>query len=90
MQIRASHILVSTAAEATNLKTQLDGGTDFATLAKQHSACPISRNGGGDLGLFGPGMMVAPFDNAARALSVGSVSGPVQTQFGWHIIKRTA
>lgn len=88
MQIRASHILVATFDQAQAIKTQLDGGADFAQLAKQYSKCPSGKQGG-DLGFFGPGRMVQAFDTAARALTPGSTSGPVQTQFGYHIILRT-
>jgi len=89
MQIRASHILVATLDEAVALRGQIDQGQDFAELASTHSKCPSGKQGG-DLGMFGPGMMVKPFDDAARATAVGSVSDPVQTQFGYHLIKRTA
>jgi len=87
--MRASHILVPTLIEAVNLKNQISEGADFAQLAAQHSKCPSGRNGG-DLGEFGPGAMVKPFEDATVATAVGSVSEPVQTQFGYHIIKRTA
>ena len=86
-EIRASHILVPTEEEANAIKAQLDGGADFATLAKEKSIDPGAANGG-DLGFFGQGMMVAPFEEAAFALTdVGQISAPVQSQFGWHIIK---
>jgi peptidyl-prolyl cis-trans isomerase C len=86
-EIRASHILVPTEEEANAVKSQLDGGTDFATLAKEKSIDPGAANGG-DLGFFGKGMMVAPFEAAAFALTdVGAVSAPVQSQFGWHVIR---
>ncbi|SMQ86311.1 peptidyl-prolyl cis-trans isomerase C [Devosia lucknowensis] len=86
-EVRASHILVETEEEANDLKAQLDGGADFATLAKEHSIDPGAANGG-DLGFFGKGMMVAPFEEAAFALAEpGDISAPVQSQFGWHIIK---
>ena len=86
-EIRASHILVPTEEEANAVKTELDGGADFATLAKEKSIDPGAANGG-DLGFFGPGMMVAPFEAVAFALTdVGQVSAPVQSQFGWHVIK---
>lgn len=86
-EIRASHILVPTEEEANAVKTQLDEGADFATLAKEKSIDPGAANGG-DLGFFGKGMMVAPFEAAAFALSdVGQVSAPVQSQFGWHVIR---
>src|SRR5690606_6591773 len=86
-EIRASHILVPTEEEANAVKTQLDEGADFATLAKEKSIDPGAANGG-DLGFFGKGMMVAPFEAAAFALSdVGQVAAPVQSQFGWHVIR---
>ena len=89
MLVQASHILVPSRDQATSLKQSIVEGADFASLAQQHSSCP-SRARGGDLGQFGPGMMVPPFQDAAFALEVGAVSEPVQTQFGWHLIKRTA
>ena len=86
-EIRASHILVPTEEEAKAVEADLAGGADFATLAKEKSIDPGAANGG-DLGFFGPGMMVAPFEEAAFALTdVGQVSAPVQSQFGWHVIK---
>lgn len=86
-EIRASHILVETEQEANDLKTQIDGGADFVALAKEHSIDPGAANGG-DLGFFGRGMMVPPFEEAAFALAEpGAVSAPVQSQFGWHIIQ---
>jgi peptidyl-prolyl cis-trans isomerase C len=86
-EIRASHILVPTEEEAKAVKAELDGGADFATLAKEKSIDPGAANGG-DLGFFGKGMMVAPFETAAYALAdVGQVSEPVQSQFGWHVIR---
>ena len=86
-EIRASHILVPTEEEANAVKAELDGAADFATLAKAKSIDPGAANGG-DLGFFGPGMMVAPFEAAAFALTdVGQVSAPVQSQFGWHVIR---
>lgn len=86
-EIRASHILVATDEEAKAVKTELDGGADFATIAKEKSIDPGAANGG-DLGFFGKGMMVAPFEAAAYALTdIGQVSDPVQSQFGWHVIR---
>jgi peptidyl-prolyl cis-trans isomerase C len=86
-EIRASHILVPTEEEAKAVKAELDGGADFATLAKEKSIDPGAANGG-DLGFFGKGMMVAPFEAAAYALTeIGQVSEPVQSQFGWHVIR---
>jgi parvulin-like peptidyl-prolyl isomerase len=70
------------------LKTQIDGGADFAQLAQQHSDCPSGKRGG-DLGSFGRGQMVGPFEQAAFGMPVGSTSGVVETDFGYHIIRRT-
>lgn len=85
-EFSAAHILVATEEEAKELITKLEGGADFAELAKEFSTGPSGPNGG-DLGWFGPGMMVKPFEDAAMALSTGEVSAPVQTQFGWHVVK---
>ncbi len=86
-EVRASHILVATEEEAKAIKAELDGGADFAELAKEKSIDPGAASGG-DLGFFGKGMMVAPFETAAFAMTeIGQVSEPVQSQFGWHIIK---
>jgi peptidyl-prolyl cis-trans isomerase C len=71
-----------------DLKQKLNEGNNFDSLARKFSSCPSSSRGG-DLGEFGPGMMVRPFEDATVALGVGDVSEPVQTQFGWHIIHRT-
>ena len=89
MQVRASHILVQNLQEAEVLFNQISSGTSFEELAMAHSKCPSGRNGG-DLGFFGRGQMVKPFEDAAFGLDVGSLSKPVQTQFGYHIVKRTA
>jgi len=88
-QVRASHILVPTLAEAVTLKEQLTSGADFGKLAQQHSKCPSGQNGG-DLAMFGRGQMVKPFEEAAFNSEVGTVTDPVQTQFGYHLVKRTA
>lgn len=85
-EYNAAHILVETQEEAQAIKTELDGGADFAETAKAKSTGPSGPNGG-DLGWFGPGKMVAPFEEAVVAMKPGEVSDPIQTQFGWHIIK---
>lgn len=85
-QFNASHILVPTEEEALEVKALLDGGADFAETAKEKSTGP-SGPSGGELGWFGKGMMVEPFEAAVLEMAAGDVSGPVQTQFGWHIIK---
>lgn len=87
-EIRASHILVESEEEANAIKAELDGGADFAAIAKEKSIDPGSGANGGDLGFFGKGMMVPSFEEAAFALTEpGEVSAPIQSQFGWHIIK---
>jgi peptidyl-prolyl cis-trans isomerase C len=88
-QIRASHILVMNETHCKELIDKIKGGADFAELASQFSKCPSGKKGG-DLGSFGKGQMVPQFENAAFKLNVGEISGPVKTQFGYHIIKRTA
>ncbi len=85
-EYQASHILVETAEEAEELVEALNGGADFAELAKEKSTGPSGPNGG-SLGWFGPGAMVPSFDAAVQAMEVGSISDPVQTQFGWHVIR---
>ena len=87
-QVRASHILVKTRGEAVELKKAIENGSDFGTLAREYSLCPSGQNGG-DLGYFSRGQMVQPFEDEAFELSVGEVSSPVGTQFGWHLIKVT-
>lgn len=84
----ARHILVATQSEAESLKKQIEGGADFAEMARKHSKCPSSRQGG-DLGEFGPGQMVREFDEAVFKGEVGKVLGPVKTQFGYHLIEVT-
>lgn len=88
-QVKASHILVKTKEEAEKLLAELKGGADFAKLATEHSTDPGSAAQGGDLGYFGKGRMVAPFEEAAFALNVGEMSGIVETEHGFHIIKLT-
>lgn len=86
-EYNAQHILVDSAEKANELKAQLDGGADFAELAKANSSDTGSAVNGGDLGWFGLGMMVKPFEEAVVAATPGTVTAPVQTDFGWHIIK---
>ncbi|MBD3917583.1 peptidylprolyl isomerase [Paenibacillus sp. PR3] len=85
-QVKASHILVDTKAEADAIYTQLKNGADFAQLAQEKSIDTGSGVGGGDLGYFERGMMVTEFEDAAFSLKVGEISSPVQSQFGYHII----
>ena len=82
----ASHILVETAETAQEVIQMITDGADFAEVAKEKSTGP-SGPSGGSLGWFGEGVMVPPFEAAVVAMEVGSVSEPVQTQFGWHVIK---
>ena len=86
---RARHILVSTKEACENLKTQIEAGEDFAALAKTHSTCPSGKQGG-DLGEFGPGQMVKEFDTVVFNEELGKVHGPVQTQFGYHLLEITS
>ena len=84
-EYNASHILVETEEEALAIQAGVDGGADFATVAKEKSTGPSGPNGG-SLGWFGKGAMVPSFEAAVVGLEVGAVSAPVQTQFGWHVI----
>lgn len=87
-EYNARHILVKTEAEAKDIIAQLNKGGDFAKLAKEKSIDPGSKEKGGDLGWFSPASMVKPFSDVAVNLQKGSISAnPVQTQFGWHVIK---
>ena len=103
-QVRASHILLmyrgsmrSTATRSKQdaltqieqLKERIDAGADFEDLAATHSDCPSGKEGG-DLGAFGRGQMVKPFEDAAFGMSVGETSGVIETPFGYHLIRRTA
>jgi len=84
----ARHILVDSEEECNSLKAQIEAGSDFADVAKEHSKCP-SGGRGGDLGTFGPGQMVKEFNDVVFSDAVGEVHGPVQTQFGYHLIEVT-
>ena len=85
-EFNASHILVETEEEALAIVEALAGGADFAATARTKSTGPSGPNGG-ELGWFGTGMMVPDFEAATIALGLGEVSAPVQTQFGWHVIR---
>lgn len=82
----AAHILVESEEKANELKAQIEAGADFGELAKANSTDVGSGANGGALGWFGKGMMVKPFEDAVIAAEVGKVAGPVQSQFGWHLI----
>jgi peptidyl-prolyl cis-trans isomerase C len=86
--VRASHILVKTEAQATQVMKRIADGEDFAAVARRFSSCPSGKNGG-DLGWFGKGQMVPEFETAAFENEVGKIVGPVKTQFGFHVIKVT-
>ena len=86
-QAHCAHILVKTEQEAKTILARVQKGESFANMAKEFSLCPSKKNGG-DLGTFGRGQMVRPFEVAAFALQKGQISAPVKTEFGWHLIKR--
>ena len=88
MQLGAKHILVNQEFEAEDLIKKLEEGKSFDELARDFSKCPSGQNGG-DLGSFGPGMMVKPFEQAVLELEIGQISKPIKTQFGYHLIQRT-
>ena len=88
MEMRASHILVKDRGLAQAILKKLKAGADFAALAREYSTCP-SKSKGGDLGWFSQGQMVKPFEEATMKMGVGSLSGIVPTQFGFHLIKKT-
>jgi peptidyl-prolyl cis-trans isomerase C len=102
-QVSASHILLmyqgaasssatrtkeEAATQIADLKTQIDGGADFADIARDVSDCPSGAQGG-DLGSFGRGQMVPEFETATYAMEVGDLSDVVETSFGFHLIQRT-
>jgi peptidyl-prolyl cis-trans isomerase C len=85
-EFNAAHILVDSEDKAKELKAEIDGGADFAEVAKANSSDGSAANGG-DLGWFGVGQMVPEFEAAVKGMEAGAVAGPVKTQFGWHLIK---
>ncbi|GLS86280.1 peptidylprolyl isomerase [Cypionkella aquatica] len=85
-EYHAAHILVDTEEKANELKAELAKGAVFADLAKANSTDTGSGAQGGDLGWFGLGAMVKPFEDAVVASKVGEVSGPIKSDFGWHLI----
>lgn len=88
-QASARHILVSTEEKCNELKAEIEGGADFAQVAKDNSSCPSSRDGG-NLGTFGRGQMVPEFDEVVFSAPVNVVQGPVKTQFGYHLLEVTS
>lgn len=87
-KIKCSHILVKKQSEALAIVERLKKGESFANLAKELSIDKGSAKRGGELGYFGRGMMVKPFEEAAFKLEKGQISDPIKTEFGYHIIKR--
>ncbi|MEO0423940.1 MAG: peptidylprolyl isomerase [Pseudomonadota bacterium] len=87
-QASARHILVPTEAQCLDLKQQIADGAAFADVAKEHSQCP-SGSRGGELGTFGRGQMVPEFDQVVFSAPLNEVQGPVQTQFGFHLLEVT-
>jgi peptidyl-prolyl cis-trans isomerase C len=85
----ARHILVDSEEQCLTLKEQIEGGIDFAEVAKEHSNCP-SKSQGGALGSFGRGQMVQEFDEVVFSAELNKVQGPVKTQFGYHLLEVTA
>jgi peptidyl-prolyl cis-trans isomerase C len=85
---KARHILVDSEEICLELKKEIEEGTDFGNVAKEHSSCPSGAQGG-DLGEFGPGMMVPEFDKVVFSAPVNTVQGPVKTQFGYHLLEVT-
>ena len=85
----ARHILVDSEAKCNELKAEIEGGADFAVVAKEHSSCPSGASGG-ELGEFGPGQMVKEFDEVVFSGDLNTVHGPVQTQFGYHLLEITS
>jgi peptidyl-prolyl cis-trans isomerase C len=89
VKAKARHILVETQEQCEDLKRQIEAGADFAALAKEHSICPSSEDGG-NLGEFSPGEMVEEFDEVVFGREVGKIHGPIETQFGFHLVEITS
>ena len=85
----ARHILVETQDKCQDIKSQIEAGADFVELAKEHSTCPSSQQGG-DLGEFSPGQMVKEFDQVVFSGDLGKIHGPIETQFGFHLVEITS
>ena len=85
----ARHILVETEEACQTLKAQIEAGSDFAGMAREHSQCPSGEQGG-ELGEFAQGQMVAEFDQVVFSGELGKVHGPIQTQFGYHLLEITS
>lgn len=85
---KARHILVAKEDRCMDLKERIENGEEFSELAKTHSLCPSGKEGG-ELGEFSKGDMVPEFDEAVFSGKVGEVQGPIQTQFGFHLLEVT-
>lgn len=85
----ARHILVDSEDKCLELKQQIESGSDFADVAREHSTCPSGKKGG-ELGTFGRGQMVPAFDEVVFSAPLNEVQGPVKTQFGYHLLEVTA
>jgi peptidyl-prolyl cis-trans isomerase C len=85
----ARHILVESEMICLELKREIEEGADFGDVARENSTCPSGAQGG-DLGEFGPGMMVPEFDKVVFSAPVNTVQGPVKTQFGYHLLEVTS
>ena len=88
-QATARHILVDSEEICLELKKEIEQCAYFADVAKGNSSCPSSAQGG-DLGAFGPGMMVPEFDKVVFSAPINTIQGPVQTQFGYHLLEVTS
>ncbi len=85
----ARHILVETEDACQSLKAKIEAGADFAEMAREHSQCPSGKQGG-ELGEFSQGQMVPEFDKVVFSGELGTVHGPIQTQFGYHLLEITS
>lgn len=85
----ARHILVDSMEICQELKREIEQGADFADIAREYSSCPSSNNGG-ELGEFGPGVMVPEFDKVVFSAPINTVQGPVKTAFGYHLLEVTS
>jgi len=85
----ARHILVDSEQKCNELKDQIQAGSDFADVAKEHSSCPSGKEGG-ELGEFGRGQMVKEFDEVVFSGDLNTVHGPIKTQFGYHLLEITS
>ena len=85
----ARHILVDSEEQCLQLKDRIANGEDFGDIAREFSSCP-SKAQGGDLGQFGPGMMVKECDEVVFSADVNTLQGPVKTQFGYHLLEVTS